>query len=76
MRVRSRPLCNCRSVKIAKNSQEGRINQCFYFDKASDKRLYIQLRGCVPDITFKTGFFKMFVGHNNRRHLQNRILVQ
>ena len=45
------------SVKMAKNNQEGRINQCFYFDKASGKRLYIQIQGGgVPDRNYKIQF--------------------
>ena len=29
---------------MVKNNQGGRINQCFYFDKALNKRLYIRLK--------------------------------
>jgi len=29
------------SMMVSKDNQEGFINQCFYFDKTSNKRLYI-----------------------------------
>ncbi len=51
MRPRPRQLYNSPSVKIAKNNQEGRINQCFYFDKALNKSLYIPFKimsGTLP----------------------------
>jgi len=63
---RPRQTCNCLSVKIAKNSQEGRINQCFYFDKASDKRLYIQPLEAISKIGFWFNeIFPVCCGHGD-----------